>query len=109
MSRTLGAWRGETRQRINSRGRKEADLKLHAISKEIIGDSPWTPCCCCCVGHAVVVGVHVVFLYPKSALCVGPFSFLGLFAFDVTWGSQLLRADNYWYCTRLPCVCVAYV
>ncbi|CAM9188086.1 unnamed protein product [Ectocarpus sp. 4 AP-2014] len=37
MSRTLGAWRGETRQRINSRGRKEADLKLHAISKEIIG------------------------------------------------------------------------
>ncbi|CAM9175074.1 unnamed protein product [Ectocarpus fasciculatus] len=37
MSRTLSAWRGETRQRINSRGRKEADLKLHAISKEIIG------------------------------------------------------------------------
>eukprot|EP00752_Nemacystus_decipiens_P003810 g3506.t1 len=37
MSRTLSAWRVEVRLRINSRGRKAADQKLHAISKEIIG------------------------------------------------------------------------
>lgn len=33
------AWRDGARLRINSRGRKEADLKLHAISKEIIGEA----------------------------------------------------------------------
>lgn len=38
MSRSLNAWRVEARLRINSRGRKEADQKLHAISKEIIGE-----------------------------------------------------------------------
>lgn len=38
MSRCLHTWREEARRRIDSRGRKAADLKLHAISKEIIGE-----------------------------------------------------------------------
>ncbi|CAM9811510.1 unnamed protein product [Scytosiphon promiscuus] len=37
ISRTLNAWREEARLRIDGRGRKAADLKLHAISKEIVG------------------------------------------------------------------------
>ena len=40
ISRSLNAWREEARLRINSRGRKAADMKLHAVSKEIIGESP---------------------------------------------------------------------
>lgn len=36
--RILSAWRLDTRKCVNSRGRKAADRKLHAISKEIIGE-----------------------------------------------------------------------
>lgn len=39
MVRVLNAWRGETRRRLNSRGLRAADMKLEAISKEIIGPS----------------------------------------------------------------------
>lgn len=37
MSSTLVAWRDETRLRVATRGKKAADQKLHAITKEIIG------------------------------------------------------------------------
>eukprot|EP00904_Undaria_pinnatifida_P003039 jgi/Undpi1/12736/HiC_scaffold_6.g02404.m1 len=37
VSRVLMAWRDETRLRATARGKKAADQKLHAITKEIIG------------------------------------------------------------------------